>query len=94
MGSNVLFNKDGIVFSTPLARSFKPNCKRDCKIPFGSESGTIILKSKDNEFIIADGDDLWKKTGPDNLQGLAGTSFTKGKFYGVDRTEKDWKRYA
>ena len=92
MGQNVLFNKDGIVFSTPLARSFQNPCykrgesRSSCKIPFGSESGTIILKSKGkDEFIIADGD--WRKRGPDNLQGLAGTSFTKGKFYGV--TKKD-----
>ena len=94
MGPNVLFNKDGIVFSTPLARSFQNPCykrgesRSSCKIPFGSESGTIILKSKDkDEFIIADG--KWRKTGPDNLQGLAGTSFTKGKFYGVVDTETD-----
>ena len=53
-----------------------------CKIPFGSESGTLMLKMKDgNDFIIADG--KWRKNEYDHLQNLVGTSFTKGKFYGI-----------
>ena len=76
MGANVLFNKDGVVFSTPLARSFP--------IGYGGESGTIILKKDNDGFIIANG--KWQKTSPD-LQNLAGSAIAKGNFYGtgVDR---------
>ena len=79
MGANVLFNKDGVVFSTPLARSFS--------IGYGGESGTIILKKDNDDFIIANG--KWQKTSPD-LQNLAGSAIAKGNFYG---TGVDWTRY-
>ena len=72
MGANVLFNEDGVVFSTPLARSFPNN--------YGSESGTIVLKKdKVDEFIIADG--KWRKSSSDVLQNLAGSAIAKGNFY-------------
>ena len=74
MGSNMLFNNDGVVFSTPFARSYSTG---GTAIGYGGESGTIILK-KDNDFIIADG--KWRK--PSNLQNLAGTAIAKGNFYG------------
>ena len=71
MGANVLFNKDGVVFSTPLARSFPIN--------YGGESGTIVLKKdKVDEFIIADG--KWRKPSTDFLQNLAGSAIAKGSF--------------
>ena len=78
MGSNMLFNKDGVVFSTPFARSYP--------IGYGGESGTIILKKEGpDEFIIADG--KWRKDSTDYLQNLAGSAIAKGTFYvGVDRT--------
>ena len=76
MGSNVLFNEDGVVFSTPFARSYSTS---GTAIGYGGESGTIILK-KDNDFIIADG--KWRKTSTDFLQNLAGTAIAKGNFYG------------
>ena len=45
MGSNMLFNDDGVVFSTPFARTHR--------FGYGSESGTIVLKKdKVDEFII------------------------------------------
>ena len=73
MGSNMLFNDDGVVFSTPFARSYP--------IGYGGESGTIILKKEGpNEFIIADG--KWRKDSTDFLQNLAGTAIAKGNFYG------------
>ena len=75
MGSNLLFNDDGVVFSTPLARSYS--------LGYGSESGTIILKKEGpNEFIIADG--MWQKDfrSRDYLQNLAGSAIAKGNFYG------------
>ena len=78
MGSNVLFNEDGVVFSTPFARS-RPG------IGYGGESGTIILK-KDNDFIIADG--KWRKTSTDYLQNLAGSAIAKGNFYGRTGVER------
>ena len=60
MGSNVLFNEDGVVFSTPFARSYLIGRNaRGC----GCESGTIILKKDNNDFIIADG--KWRKTSTD-----------------------------
>ena len=96
MGPNVLFNEDGIVFSTPFARSFRNPCERkgkdreNCKISFGSESGTIILRKSDGDFIIGNG--KWRKDRKDNLQSLAGTSFAKGKFYG-DNNDQDSRRY-
>ena len=76
MGSNVLFNEDGVVFSTPFARSYRID---GTAIGYGGESGTIILK-KDNDFIIADG--KWRKTSTDYLQNLAGSAIAKGNFYG------------
>ena len=73
MGSNMLFNDDGVVFNTPVSRSY-PN-------HYGGESGTIVLKKDDDdEFIIADG--KWQKTSADSLQNLAGTAIAKGNFYG------------
>ena len=72
MGANVLFNEDGVVFSTPLARSFP--------IGYGGDSGTIILKKGNDEFIIADG--KWRKDNTDFLQNLVGTAIAKGNFYG------------
>ena len=72
----MLFNDDGVVFSTPFARH---------KIGYGSESGTIVLKKgNDDEFIVADG--KWRKPSTDNLQNLAGTAIAKGNFYGVERS--------
>ena len=72
MGSNVLFNEDGVVFSTPFARSYG--------IGYGGESGTIVLrKDNDDEFIIANG--KWKKDSTDYLQNLAGSAIAKGNFY-------------
>ena len=79
MGANFLFNEDGVVFGTPLARSFQ--------IGYGSESGTIMLKKeRSDEFIIADG--KWRKDSTDYLQNLAGSAIAKGHFYGtgVDQT--------
>ena len=74
MGTNVLFNEDGIVFSAPFARS-NP-------IHYGGESGTIILKKeRPDEFIIANG--KWKKDSTDFLQNLAGSAIAKGTFYGT-----------
>ena len=64
--------------------------KNKCIIPYGSESGTLMLKMKDiNDFIIADG--KWRKNEDDHLQNLVGTSFTKGKFYGIKN--RDNRRY-
>ena len=83
MGSNVLFNEDGVVFSTPFARSYSTG---GTAIGYGGESGTIILKKDNNDFIIADG--KWRKTSTDDhLQNLAGSAVAKGNFYGtgVDR---------
>lgn len=78
MGSNILFNNDGVVFSTPFARSFPQ---------YGGESGTIVLKKgNDDEFIVADG--KWRKPSTDNLQNLAGTAIAKGNFYGSTGVER------
>ena len=81
MGSNVLFNEDGVVFSTPFARSYSIDGPA---IGYGGESGTIILKKDNDDFIIANG--KWQNTSPD-LQNLAGSAIAKGNFYGtgVDR---------
>ena len=78
MGANFLFNEDGVVFSTPLARSFQ--------IAYGGESGTIILKKGNDDFIIADG--KWRKTSTDYLQNLAGSAIAKGNFYGRTGVER------
>ena len=78
MGANVLFNEDGVVFSTPLARSF-PH--------YGGESGTIILKKDNDDFIIADG--KWRKPSTDHLQNLAGSAIAKGNFYGRSGSRYD-----
>jgi hypothetical protein len=78
MGSNILFNEDGVVFSAPFARSYS--------IGYGGESGTIILKKDNNEFIIADG--KWGKTSTDYLQNLAGSAIAKGHFYGGTGVER------
>ena len=73
MGANFLFNEDGVVFGTPLARSYP--------IWWGGESGTIILKKeRSDEFIIANG--KWIKDRTDYLQNLAGSAIAKGNFYG------------
>ena len=44
MGPNFLYNDDGIVFNTPMARSYQSGG--------GSESGTIILKKEDGKIFL------------------------------------------
>ena len=84
MGSDVLFNEDGVVFSTPFARSYSIDGPA---IGYGGESGTIILKKEGpDEFIIADG--KWRKISSDFLQNLVGSAIAKGNFYGRTDVER------
>ena len=72
-------NDEGLVFSNPLALSYNEGAQ----IGYGSESGTIILKKKDGNFIIGDG--KWRKEKADSLQSLAGSSMVRGNFYRADK---------